>query len=112
MFAVRFEAELLRHISLPSDARTPTPASAVNVMIVRTPPTLATIGDAYPAPSLKSLLTHAVLPVVLSSATTPAPRPPGATITRFPSTSGDSLSSQFGFSPLKSLRMLRCQMTD
>ena len=29
----------------------------------------------------------------------PAPRPPGVTITRLPSTSGDSLSSQFGLSP-------------
>ena len=36
-----------RHISLPSDARTPTPAASVNVITVRTPPTSATMDDAY-----------------------------------------------------------------
>ena len=46
MFAVSLAAALFRHISLPSEARTPTPASAVKVMIVRTPPTSATIGEA------------------------------------------------------------------
>ena len=43
--AVRFAARGYRHISLPSDARTPTPASPVNVITVRTPCTSATIGD-------------------------------------------------------------------
>jgi hypothetical protein len=97
------DAELFRHISFPSDARTPTPASAVKAMMVRTPPTSATIGEEYPAPSLSSLLTHTVLPDILSSATTPAPRPPGVTITWSPSMSGDSLSNQFGFSAFELL---------
>ena len=49
--------------------------------------------------------------VILSSATIPAPRPPGMTITWWPSTSGDSLISHPRLRPLKSLRMLRRQTT-
>ena len=41
----------------------------------------------------------------------PALRPPGVTMTRLPSTSGDSLISQWMLRPPKSRRMLRCQTT-
>ena len=61
------------------------------------------------ARSLSSWLVHAVLPDVLSSATMAAFGPPGVTITRSPSTSGDSLINQPGFRPSKSCRILRRQ---
>jgi hypothetical protein len=57
------------------------------------------------------LLVQIVFPVVLSSAAIPAPGPPGVTISRLPSTSGDSLISQLMLLPPNSLRTLRCQTT-
>jgi hypothetical protein len=67
--------------------------------------------EAYAAGSLRSAVVHTVLPVALSSAASPAPRPPGVTITRSPSTSGDSLISHCGFEAPNSLRMLRVHTT-
>src|ERR1051325_8943108 len=97
--AVWLAAWSLRQSNLPSAARSPTPAREVKPMIVLTPCTSAAMQEEYPASSLNSLLVHTTLPVILSSATIEAPLPPGVTIRLLPSTKGDSLMSQFGFSP-------------
>ena len=107
-FARPFAAFGYRNISLPSDARTPTPADAVNVMYVRTPCTSAAMTDEYPAGSLRSFDVQTVFPVILSSFTMPAPGPPGETMTCGPSTSGDSLISHCSCRPPKSRRIFRC----
>src|SRR3989442_4363142 len=93
MLAVPFATGRYRHISFPSDARTPTPACAVILITVRTPCTSATTGDAYPSSPLRSMLVHTVLPLLLSRPTIAAFGPPGVTIKLIASTSLDSLSN-------------------
>src|SRR5688572_8850440 len=107
MFAVRLDTVSYLHISLPSEARSPTAALPVNPMIVRTPPTSAATQEEYPAGSLNSLLVQMGFPVILSSATMLAPSPPGVTIKRLPSTRGDSLISHVILLPPKSFKMFR-----
>src|SRR5215213_10066209 len=111
VLAVRFATGSYLHISFPSVARTPTAAFAVKPTIARTPWMSAARQEEYPAGSLSSLLVQTVLPLILSRATRLAPSPPGVTIRLLPSTSGDSLISQPGLLPPKSLRMLRRQTT-
>ena len=60
-------------------------------MICRTPPSSATTGDEYCAPSVTPVERQSGLPVFLSSAAIVPFFPPGVTINASPSTSGDSL---------------------
>src|SRR5262245_39609229 len=100
MLAMLFATLLLPHMNQPSDARILTRPLPMSWMYCFTPPPFEITMDEYPAPSapLRPIDPNAArqisLPVVLSRATIAALAPPGVTITRSPSTSGDSENIQ------------------
>src|SRR5439155_22272081 len=89
ILAVPLETLVYRHSSSPFCSRIPMADWPLKARIWRTPSTSATIADEYPALSLPVF--HCSSPLSLLSDTTEAPEPPGMTISRLPSTRGDSL---------------------
>ena len=101
MLATSFATRLLPHRNPPSDARTPITPRPMSCTYCFTPPPFE-IDDRRVRRRRRgpwcrcraSRLRQMSLPVVLSSATSAASGAPGVTITRSPSTSGDSANIQ------------------